>query len=972
MAHPRRLASILSRLLRIPSDLLIGLFGLVLIAAAWLVVTHEISADRTSEIERIHRENGALARTFEEHVRRVILTADNALRTIKHEFEKHGAISEDLLDLIAQAKHDPIISQIGVVDASGLLVASAVPHEKVINISRNQTFRVHAASSTVGLYIGKPIITQLAGTWSFYLTRRLNRADGGFAGVVTVGLDPAYFSNFYDELEIGPDRAVLLVGRDGIVRARRFQKQSEVGQDLSGTAMFARIAQEPVGSHEVVGTIDQLRRFASYRALPDLPLIVAVSELSSSALAPFEQRRIRSLSSAAGFTLFVAVFCSVLIAAGRRERRQGEQLSLELAERQRVEAALREAGERYRDLFENANDAIYVLDERQRYVDMNRRAAEIFGYTREEFLGRSVLDVIPPEQTRRSEAAFRELAETGRYNRFEGRMRTKDGRWLDIEVSSSAILRNGVFAGSRDIVRDVTERRLAEKKIRRNEEFIRSILDTVDEGFIVVDQDYRILTANKAYCVQVSLPGDAVIGRRCHEVTHKSDRPCAEIGEECAVRLVYETGTPHTAVHKHPGPDGQLLFVETKAFPIKDDAGNTTSVIETLNNITERQLLEEERLKTQKLESIGTLAGGIAHDFNNLLQGVFGYISLAKMSIDREDGAFALIEEAEKALHQSVSLTTQLLTFSKGGKPVRETIALGPVLENAVKFALSGSRNEYRMALDTGLWPVDADAGQIGQVIQNIAINADQAMPHGGCLVVTARNVPPSDPESPPDLARRRHVLISLQDSGAGIPEQDLDRIFDPYFTTKEQGSGLGLATSYSIVRNHEGRIFARSAPGRGSTFFVYLPAAAASGAAPHEEPIATKTPQARILVMDDDEMIRNVAEKLLAALGHTVALANNGEAAIEAYRAARDSGRPFDIVILDLTVRGGMGGAETMRKLRAIDPDVKAIASSGYSDDAAPSGYREQGFTGFLKKPYTIKELQDILRVCSQEGRPR
>ena len=837
MAQPEQGNSVPSRLLRLPSGLLIALFGLALITAAWLVVTQELSADRAAEIERVHRENGALARTFEEHVRRVILTADNALLGIKHEFETHGGVTESLIDYVAQAKRDPIISQIGVVDASGLLVVSAVPHDSVINISKNATFQAHVASPTVGLYIGKPIVTQLAGTWSFYLTRRLNRPDGTFAGVVTVGLDPAYFSNYYDELEIGPDRAVLLVGRDGIVRARRFQKQSEIGQDIGSGAMFARISQAPVGHHEIVGNIDQLRRFASYRALPDLPLVVAVSELTSSALAPFERRRVETLRFTIGFTLFVVAFCSVLIAAGRRERHQNELLSTELAERRR-----------------------------------------------------------------------------------------------------------------------------AEEKIRQSEGLIRTILDTVDEGFIVVDRDYRILTANKAYCSQVSLPGDKVIGGRCPEISRNTGRPCIEEGNACAARRVFETGIPYTAVHEHPGKDGRRLVVETKAYPIKDDAGNTTSVIEVLNDITERHLLEEERLKTQKLESIGTLAGGIAHDFNNLLQGIFGYISLAKLNIDRREKSLEMIEEAEQALHQSVSLTTQLLTFSKGGKPIRKPIPLEPVIDRAVKFALSGSRTEYRLALDPALWQVDADAGQLAQVIQNIVINADQAMPRGGSVEIAARNVPPSDPDLPRELPRNNHVMISIRDHGVGIPERDLDRIFDPYFTTKANGSGLGLATTYSIVRNHEGWIFARSEIGTGTTFFIYLPASAATSGTPAVAATAPRPRTARILLMDDEEIVRTVAKELLTALGHTVTLAERGETAIDVYREARDAGRPFDLVILDLTIRGGMGGVETVSKLREIDPDLKAVASSGYSDDATQSAFREQGFAGFLKKPYTIKELQGMV----------
>ncbi|HXX80825.1 MAG TPA: ATP-binding protein, partial [Thermodesulfovibrionales bacterium] len=488
-----------------------------------------------------------------------------------------------------------------------------------------------------------------------------------------------------------------------------------------------------------------------------------------------------------------------------------------------------------------------------------------------------------------------------------------------------------------------------------------SILDSVDESFIVIDRDFRIVTANKSYCEQVSEVSDRIIGRHCYEISHKVFRPCYEEGEECAVRQVFATGQPHGVLHRHVDRYGNLLFVETKGYPIKDNSGKVTSVIETINNITERHLLEEERLKTQKLESIGTLAGGIAHDFNNLLQGIFGYISMAKMSFDQKEKSFAMLEQAEHALHQSVSLTTQLLTFAKGGKPIRRRISLLPMIENSTKFALSGSRSDFRFDSEPGLWKVDADGGQFGQVIQNIVLNADQAMPEGGTIVITARNVPKSNHEHP-QLEKGRYVEVSIRDSGIGIPQNYLQKIFDPYFTTKEKGSGLGLATSYSIIRSHDGLIDVTSELGKGTTFFIYLPAVDADEElkeAPAAAPVARK---GKILVMDDEALVRNIAEELIKVLGHEVDLAEDGEAAIEKYRAAMDAGKPFDIVIIDLTVRGGMGGRDALAGLREIDPSVSAIVSSGYSDDAVVADYKHYGFKARMTKPYRLNDLCDIL----------
>jgi two-component system cell cycle sensor histidine kinase/response regulator CckA len=409
--------------------------------------------------------------------------------------------------------------------------------------------------------------------------------------------------------------------------------------------------------------------------------------------------------------------------------------------------------------------------------------------------------------------------------------------------------------------------------------------------------------------------------------------------------------------------DGSTLWISMSS--VHADLDGRPSVVSFFIDTTEKRLLEEERSKVQKLDAIGTLAGGIAHDFNNLLQGVFGYISLAKLARDDQEESLAALEKAELALHMSVRLTNQLLTFSKGGKPVKKALELRPVIENAVKFALSGSRTGYRIECSGDLRHVDADDGQIGQVIQNIVLNADQAMPDGGQVVVSAKNVLAPGPDTPPRLKSGHYVMIRIVDTGVGIPEQYRAKIFDPYFTTKEKGSGLGLATSYSIVKNHDGVIELLSEPGKGSEFVVYLPALEVARTRPPEArplPEAQALRKGRVLVMDDDRIILDVAGQMLSRLGHAVEYAENGVQAIEKYSAAMQEGQPFDVVILDLTVRGGMGGAEAIGTLLALDPAVRAVVSSGYSDDPVTSRHRELGFKAFLKKPYNVKEMSDVI----------
>lgn len=376
----------------------------------------------------------------------------------------------------------------------------------------------------------------------------------------------------------------------------------------------------------------------------------------------------------------------------------------------------------------------------------------------------------------------------------------------------------------------------------------------------------------------------------------------------------------------------------------------------------EKQRMEEEIFKARQIESLGLLAGGIAHDFNNVLGTILSHVSMAKLSLADTGKTIAHIEAAERGFDRAKRLTGQMITFSRGGAPVKDAVDLGNLIADTADFALKGTgvRGEYSIQED--LWAANADDGQISQVISNIVINACQAMPDGGVIGIKARNVQLEDHEVPP-LERGEYVHISIEDSGAGIPQEYLERIFEPFFTTKSSGSGLGLSIANSIIKKHDGSISVESAPGK-TVFHIYLPALknnAPARTATADDGVIYKG-AGKILVMDDDGDFSAAIRESLMDLGYEVELALDGVEALAKYRKAIESGRKFDAVILDLTNAMGMGGAEAMKQLLEIDHDVKAVASSGYSNDPVMSRYDTYGFKATLIKPYTIQKLSKTL----------
>jgi nitrogen-specific signal transduction histidine kinase/ActR/RegA family two-component response regulator len=394
--------------------------------------------------------------------------------------------------------------------------------------------------------------------------------------------------------------------------------------------------------------------------------------------------------------------------------------------------------------------------------------------------------------------------------------------------------------------------------------------------------------------------------------------------------------------------------------------GGKDHTLNALNDITEHKRAEEGLQRIEKLESVGRLAGGIAHDFNNILTAILGNISLAERHIEPKGKAAERLLEAKKASVRAKGLTQQLLTFSRGGAPIKEVASIAELLEESALFALRGSDVKCEFSLPDDLWSIEIDRGQMSQVITNLVINADEAMPKGGLLAIRAKNTVIEREGVLPPLPEGDYVEITVEDYGVGIPKEHLGRIFDPYFTTKQKGTGLGLATTHSIIKNHGGCITVESEPGAGTTFHIYLPASKKPVTKKEEveEAVQAAFPgRKRILVMDDEETIRDMLSNMLSTAGFEVELASDGKEAIERYEKAMELGQPFDAVIMDLTIPGGMGGKEAIKELIKIDPDVKAIVSSGYSTDPIMADAWKYGFSAVMTKPYSISEMENTLR---------
>jgi PAS domain S-box-containing protein len=556
-------------------------------------------------------------------------------------------------------------------------------------------------------------------------------------------------------------------------------------------------------------------------------------------------------------------------------------------------------------------------------------------------------------------------------NAFAVANRTKAGRAILCDWYNTPLIdATGQIIGVASLVLDVTGRKHAEDALAAEKERLAVTLRSIGDGVIATDIEGRVSIINKlAEDLTGWRQGDA-LGQplpTVFSVVHQRTRQTYRnpVSQVLATGEIVDLPDQSILVSRN----GAERMIAASAAPIRDQESKIIGSVLVFRDISDQQAIMEERVRASKLDSLGILAGGIAHDFNNILTAVIGNISFARLFCQPGEKQFERLEEAEKAALRAKDLATQLLTFAKGGAPVRQTASLTELIRDSTSFALRGSnvRCEFQAAPD--LWPVEVDQGQFSQVIQNLVINAVQAMPNGGVVRVSADNLT-LEAESPLALPPGRYCRITVKDHGTGIKPEHLGKVFDPYFTTKEKGTGLGLATSYSIVKKHDGLMTVDSTLGVGSEFHVYLPASEKQVKPAAPEPAAPAQGQGRVLVMDDEELIRELAQTALEFLGYQVDTVADGEACIAAYTRARDEGRPYAVLIMDLTIPGGMGGKEAIQRLRELDPDVCAIVSSGYSHGPEMANHKQHGFRGMVGKPYKIEELaKEITAVLNGKG---
>jgi two-component system, cell cycle sensor histidine kinase and response regulator CckA len=646
-------------------------------------------------------------------------------------------------------------------------------------------------------------------------------------------------------------------------------------------------------------------------------------------------------------------------------------------ESRRLEDKLQKSEARWQFALEGAGDGLWDWNLKTNEVYYSKQWKAMLGYEEDEIGG--TLDdwdrlIHPDEKKSCHESLQRCLEGLEPEYRREHRLRCKDGSYTWVLIRGMVIEWDDNNRPLRAIGThaDISERKRTEEQLAERKRFLESITAmTPDLIYLFYVKELRHAYINREVASALGFSTEEEALSLGAAVIHPEDLP--SVLAQLDLLAHTQSDATHELEYRIRRKDGTYAwFYDREKVYQRDSAGQPEILFGICQDITERKQAEAERLRleqqvqqAQKLESLGVLAGGIAHDFNNLMTGIFGYVDLAR-SMSSDPQILEHLDVALGTIERARGLTRQLLTFAKGGAPAKRPTPLLPLIKKAVQFALSGSSVSCSFDLAEELWTCDVDKDQIGQVIDNIVINAQQAMPNGGNIEVSARNVSLAGTEYPA-LAKGDVVRVSIKDSGIGIPGDVLPRIFDPFYTTKTKGHGLGLATCYSIINRHGGAIEVESEPGVGSTFHIYLPAAAAS-AVEKTPPSPGHKGSGTVIVVDDEAVVRETLRRMLERMGYTVVCKSDGRGAVDLF-ADEESRRAVAAVILDLTIPGGMGGMAAIAEIRKIDKEVPAFMASGYAENGVMKDPAAYGFTASLCKPFKMTELAELLERHLRRG---
>ncbi len=626
----------------------------------------------------------------------------------------------------------------------------------------------------------------------------------------------------------------------------------------------------------------------------------------------------------------------------------------------------REEDQRFlQTILDSISDFIFYKDKNGIFIGCNDAyASRYIGLPKDQIIGHPDMDFISDEElVRRYTESDRKVMTSGTPMTIKSWIVLANGNKARIEVLKSPFYNtSGHVAGVIGVARDITEHELALEAIIREKETAQRYLDIAGVMFCALNRSGEIVLINKKGSEILGYRDNELIGQNWFDVC--LPEPVRQKVKEVFVMQLAGELTPvefyeNSVINKN-GEERLIAFHNT----LLHDEEGISGVLFSGDDITEKRLTQNELMKNQKLESLGVLAGGIAHDFNNILTGIMGNVSFARMSLGKPEKVEQLLENAEKATMRASSLATQLLTFAKGGEPIKKSISVDQILKESLSLTLRGAKVKGVVEIPEPLHAIEADEGQLSQVFNNLIINAVQAMPEGGLLTVRAENVF-LNAKNKLLLPQGEYVMLAFSDQGCGISKDDLKKIFDPYFTTKSGGNGLGLASANSVIRRHDGNISVTSVVGEGTTFQIYLPSIDETYSNHQTSIVAQSTDShigGSILVMDDEQMILDILTEMLQHLGYQVTTCENGAEAVAKYKAEIDSGKPFSAVIMDLTIPGGMGGKESAERILAIDPKASIIVSSGYSNDPIMSNYGSYGFIGAVTKPYNVGKLSQIL----------